>query len=316
MLANFAVFLGLLLNLTFAHATPWVGPSPVAEEHDPQIYQLGSEWGKKQVTLSSIEQESKIFQRAAKATFQLSTGGTGFYLGKFNRLHVVATNHHVCSMGAVCLNGHASFTILKKSYRLAKFLGTMESVDLTLLAIEVPSVDEALLLPLAQNFAFHHVITQGEPLLTLGYGIAGNPSEKLVANQDSDCVVVSKTGEYQELADPDTISPADYRAWSFANGCDLSHGDSGSAMINRNTGEIVGIIWTGRTPKPLAIQNSIYLQSLITNPTAEVWSDLSYAVPALKMPEAILQYLAKYDWIDAETRAVLKKLIQKPSFSD
>lgn len=313
-MSHFFVILSLLLTFSVqSEATPLSGKFTRGDEYDPKIYQIGSEWGKKPVALSTLNQESPVFQRAAKATFQISTGGTGFYLGKFNQLHVIATNHHVCSIGAVCLDSTADFTLLKKSYKISKFLATMEDVDLTLMTIDVPLADEEMMTKIAKNFSFQHHIVQGEPLLTLGYGIAGNPQEQLVANQDSDCVVISKTSEYRHLADPDTVSPVDYQAWSFANGCDVSHGDSGSAMINRESGEIVGIIWTGRTPKPATIQNSGHVQSLLATQTLEVWTDLSYAVPAEKMPEAILHYLAKYSWIDAETRAVLKKLISQPA---
>ena len=58
-----------------------------------KTYRMGDEWGKKKVTIGELEKKSP-FQRAAMATGSVS-GGTAFYLGKYNGFHVVATNHHV-----------------------------------------------------------------------------------------------------------------------------------------------------------------------------------------------------------------------------
>ena len=102
-------------------------------------------------------------------------------------------------------------------------------------------------------------------------------------NYDDDCKVFSGENEFRFMADPDDLNTGSYKAWSFANGCDISHGDSGSAMIDRESGDVVGIIWTGKIPKSNRVQNSQYLEQLISNPNEEIWKELSYAVPAQKI---------------------------------
>lgn len=256
------------------------------------IYQIGSEWGKKPVTLQDLDHSTPAFRRAALATARLG-GGTGFYLGKFNGHHVMATNHHVCPNGAACLGIFAQFPFFTKQFKLVKFFGTWSAIDLTLLEIEVPtSDDERMLASVAGNFSFRKDIYPGEELITIGFGIAENPRRVLMANQDSDCKVFSGYNDFHFMGDPDALNPSDYKAWSFANGCDVSHGDSGSAMVDRQTGEVVGIIWTGKIPKEKQIQDSRFLDTLFKSQSAEVWTELSYAVPASKMAVILTQALS------------------------
>jgi hypothetical protein len=272
-------------------------------------YQMGSEWGKKQVRTSTLDGASNAFVRAAYATAYLPVGGTGFYLGKFGGAHVIATNHHVCPTAADCVGDQAQFRLLAKQYKITKLLITMANVDLSLIEIEVPAADEATLSKVGRNFSFKKDVYQGEPLLTIGFGIGGNPNNYMMANQDSDCVVYSKSGEYRHMADPDDLNPADYRAWSFAHACDISHGDSGSAMVDRNTGEVMGIVWTGRIPKKKKVQDSNFLKRLLATPNdADVWGELSYAVPAVKIAE-YLRDAADRSATDARTRGIFNSML-------
>lgn len=91
------------------------------------------------------------------------------------------------------------------------------------------------------------------------------------------------------MSDPDELNTGRHQVWSFANGCDVSHGDSGSAMVDLQTGEVVGLIWTGKIPKSTRVQSSEYLEELIENPNEDIWNELSYAVPAAKIKEVLLK---------------------------
>ena len=283
-------------------------PSPAdrAETGSVLTYQLGSEWGKKLVTPEAIANLPTL-ERIAKGTGRIG-GGTGFYLGKFAGEHVVATNHHVCPAGFNCLSGAFSLPLLQKSYRLSKFVGTWDSVDLSLLIITVPPEDEGLLEAVSNPFRFDHPIEKGQTLTTVGFGIAGNPSRQLVYNADADCRVLSEDGDFRLLADPDSINPAEYEAWSFANACDVSHGDSGSAMVDRSTGEVLGLIWTGKIPKMAAVQTSAYLEQIEQQQDAAVWTELSYSVPAEKIAETLRAALGAGK-LDAARRAVIEALL-------
>ncbi|PIT98694.1 MAG: hypothetical protein COT74_13415 [Bdellovibrionales bacterium CG10_big_fil_rev_8_21_14_0_10_45_34] len=64
-------------------------------------YQVGSIWSRFAVNDQNISSLSEAGQRAAKASVKIS-GATGFYLGKFNGEHVIATNHHVWEAYGSC----------------------------------------------------------------------------------------------------------------------------------------------------------------------------------------------------------------------
>lgn len=272
----------------------------------PNQYQLGDEWGKRPVTAADVMKGSPAFARAVSATAKVG-GATGFYLGKFAGAHVMATNHHVYPTS--CVGKKVSFPLLGLSFQCVTYYGTWKNVDLSLFEIEVKSpADEQKLAQVAANFQFKKNLSKGQTLVTAGFGVAENPSRTLVANQDSDCRVFSKEGEYKLIADPDEVNPGDYLAWSFANGCDVSHGDSGSAMVDRASGEVMGIIWTGRIPKSARVQSSTYLRTVEETDHADVWAELSYGVPAIKMVEYLREAAATTS--SAATRTVLTALLQ------
>ena len=218
-------------------------------------YQIGSEWGKLPIVLSDLEGKDWPFRRASLAAARTG-GGTGFYLGTFAGHHVMATNHHVYPRESSCRFSQINFPLLNVRASCAKYLGTWNSIDLTLFTVRVSEGDVEKLEEVAANFAFDKPILKGDELVTAGFGTANNRRRRLMVNADSDCKVFSKDEEYRLMADPDDLNPGPYKAWSFANGCDVSHGDSGSAMVNRETGEVVGIIWTGRIPKSTKVQDS------------------------------------------------------------
>ncbi|MBL7717162.1 MAG: trypsin-like peptidase domain-containing protein [Bdellovibrionales bacterium] len=271
-------------------------------------YQIGSKWGKAPITQTQYQSETAVFQRAAAATAFLG-GGTAFYIGLFDGKHVIATNHHVCPTLKSCVGKMARFSVLGKKQKVSMTFGTWPEIDLSLHAIDVLAAEAATFSAIAKNFSFDHELYRGQLLLTVGYGSASNPMGRIVANQDSDCKVFSDRGEFRFMADPDAIKPGTYKAWSFATGCDVSHGDSGSAMVDRQTGEVVGVIWTGKFPKLATVQNSSYLDALLVHPTEEIWTELSYAVPAMKIKEFLLNQIGQTK-MDPVTLGVLQRVIQ------
>jgi hypothetical protein len=291
-------------------ALPLLGGRPHVAELAPTAtvadYKIGDEFGKRPVTATTLGSATAAFRRAARATARVG-GATGFYLGKFAGAHVMATNHHVQPTMS-CGGRSVTFPHLDGlRLRCERVLGTWPSVDLSLFLVTVAPADEGKLAEVAANFTFHEDVTQGAELITVGFGIAGNSARAMMANQDSDCRVMSKSADYRLLADPDELNPGTYKAWSFSHACDISHGDSGSAMVDRATGKPVGIVWTGRIPKSERVQSSAYLQSLGTD-HADVWKELNYAVPATKMREHIETVIADTT-TPAETRTVLEAVI-------
>ena len=288
------VFLALASPSAFAEnkegQVPKLGSGELISPEDEQSisnsrYQLGSEWGKQSFDESAIAALPTL-KTIAEGTVFIG-GATGFYLGKFAGEHLVATNNHVCPSARICERGSVNFTRLNKRIPLKKLLGTYPSIDLAIVSISPNDRDLDLLSTVKNPFDFDLALYPGQELITVGYGIANNPRRRQVGNWDSDCRVFSGEGEFRLMKDPDSLNPGQYETWSFANGCDVSHGDSGSAMIDRETGRVIGIIWTGRIPKSSSVQDSEYLDTLLENPSEEIWTELSYGVPAVKIREKL-----------------------------
>lgn len=277
---------------------------------DAKDYQIGSEWGKVAVRANALEGKSAVFRRAALATAKFG-GGTAFYIGQFNGHHMMATNYHVMPKADLCAARQAIFPLLGRRFSCEKFYGNWSGIDLALFSITVNSAeDEAMLEKIAANFSFNVALYPGQELITIGFGTFRNPARDLVANDDADCKVFSGKEDYRFIADPDRINPADYKAWSFATGCDVSHGDSGSAMVDRVTGEVVGIIWTTATDKDPRVQDSAFLEEVLKRQSAEVWTQLSYAVPAPKIREVLADYLSRVRTSDPDLVPTLEAIIE------
>ena len=266
-----------------------------------------------------MDQGSDVYRRTAKAAIRLG-GGTAFYLGKFDNRHIIATNYHVCPEKDSCTTGQevdiqAIFPVQGKRYDLVQWFGSWNSIDLALLEIAVPKSDEAEMAKIAGPFQWDYSFVPGTRLLSIGFGVADNPKRKMVAAYDRDCIIFSNTNEFRFMADPDDVNPAPYKAWSFAHGCDTSHGDSGSSVVDRATGAVVGIVWTGRIPKSKSVQSSKYLTDILNHNDEEIWEELNYGVPAPKMKSVLTEWLKGRN-LPPVTVSVLKAMLwTKSNFS-
>jgi hypothetical protein len=252
-------------------------------------YQIGTKWGKAPVMQSDVDAGTAIFKRATLATAKVSVGfgsATAFVLGEKNGKVLFATNHHVIEDQSGCSMSRLTFEFLGLS-RLAcdEVIDTNTDLDLTIFTIKnLPADAKSKLLAVAKSFTKSAPV-KGTNLLTIGYGVAGNPGGKLMAGQDEDCKTFSPDGETRFMADPDEFNPGPYKTWMFASGCDVSHGDSGSAVVDRSTGEVVGILTTGKIPKDAKVREASYLKNIFEDSSEDVWKELSYVVPASKIQE-------------------------------
>ncbi|MFW7380703.1 MAG: S1 family peptidase [Oligoflexus sp.] len=309
-----------LLTLGLSFSALWNSTSLIADEipklgsgeaihFDAEFsdvrYQIGDEWGKKPVTNAALLQVEHL-ARIAQGTVNIR-GATGFYLGEFAGEHVFATNHHVCPSARACTGQNLSFRMLGVVARIDDFLGTWSEVDLSLLTARVSSRDLEKLSSVSNPFRFDAEIFAGQKLITVGFGSANNPRRQLVANWDEDCIVFSQEGDYRFMHDPDQYNQGSYRTWSFANGCDVSHGDSGSAIVDRDTGGVIGLIWTGKIPKKSEVRNSQIIQSWIDHSSEQIWQELSYAVPVHKIGEVFDQSIVD-ESLPLRTRNLLSLL--------
>ncbi|MEN9809384.1 MAG: hypothetical protein RLZZ488_951 [Pseudomonadota bacterium] len=270
-------------------------------------YQIGDEWGKKVVDPARRPETDPVYYGAVHATAFFNSA-TAFYLGRFAGQHVMATNHHVMSSDWECDGRSVNFTARKKRHRCKAFIGSWPEVDLALFTLEGNALVDRDLQDVGRNFDFLDNVSVDLPLLTAGFGIAGNASRQMVVNENDDCRVISGDGEFRLLADPDRYNPADYKAWSFATGCSVSHGDSGSAVFSRLSGKLVGIVWTGAIPKERRVQRSSYLREMQSRRDEEVWSLLTYVVPAEKIAERLRAAILSGE-LTAEQHAVVLALL-------
>ncbi|GAB4417241.1 MAG: hypothetical protein OHK0056_26060 [Bacteriovoracaceae bacterium] len=262
-------------------------------------YQLGSEWNR--VSLLSRPEFLRDMQvrRVAMATAKVITAfniGTGFYLGKVDGEYLVATNYHVFSNVLTCgLTTFAplvKFTLAGVSGICRRIIADLPDIDLIIFSLEkTQNVEVGLRDVLPLRFSFDEEILKGTPLITVGHGKALNEDLLPVLEMSSDCRVLSPDRIYKILSNP---NPDDYlklEVWSFATGCDLSPGDSGSAVVNAKTGTVLGLFWASPAPKPTAYQISDYLRRIEAANSRDVWRNLSYAVPSVVIKEKLQNFV-------------------------
>ena len=254
-------------------------------------YQIGPEWGKTPVTAQYLAAATPQLQKAARATARVSLGfggATAFVIGEKNGAVRLATNHHVIENASGCRGARISFPLLNiKNITCDKIIGTWTDLDLTVFTVAgLTQAQHDDLMKVATDFSYDAPIRKGQKLMTIGFGIAGNPSQQnMMAELDSDCKVYSKDGESRFIADPDEVNPGPYKTWAFSMGCDVSHGDSGSAMFDRDTGAVVGLLFTGKIPKDPEARQRSWLDDQYNTNSEGVWKELSFAVPATKIKE-------------------------------
>lgn len=275
---------------------------------DGVAIRLGDAWDRK--PFDEFE-GPEVLRQAGNAALKVGPG-TGFYLGKLGATHLVATNHHVCGSSARCVGWPLNFRATGRSYKVSRFLGTWDSIELSLLAIEVPPEDEEVLVPSHTAFDFSGPVLAGSRLFTSGFGGADGNGGSLFFDASPDCQIISGSGLFKFLSDPDDVFPLPYKTWSFAIGCDLSHGDSGAFVVDYVTGRVKGIAWTGRFPKSDEVKSSAYLRSLVGSDSPEVWSSLNYAAPAEKIRERLQEALESHELSDTDS-FVVQALLERDS---
>lgn len=255
-------------------------------------YQIGPEWGRFDITDEVMGRAAPEFQKLVGSTASVG-GATGFYLGVHNGIHVMATNNHVikdssgCALKMVTFQGKAG-QILEGICR--RVIGTWKDVDFTLFEAGFSTANAPHLVGRESKIRFDAPIQKGHELMMAGFGVAGSDRyHHFRGTYDSDCKVYSKDDEFRFMSDPDQVNPGEGKVWLFALGCDISHGDSGSAIAARDNGDLIGIISTGRIPKNVKVRETGYLDRIYADSAEDVWGELSYAVPAAKIAEYMRQ---------------------------
>ena len=258
------------------------------------VYRVGDEWGKKVLVRRDLRNKKlefvEVLRRTAKATAKVAKG-TGFYLGQFNGFHLIATNYHVHRrlVTEPEFYKEIEFPFLDLSFNYGQTFGAWLEIDLALFAINISEEsrwDRKELQSVAKNFSFDYPITRNQKFLTVGFGRAKNHYSDMVGTWDSDCKVFSGDNEFRIKYGLDENGKK-VGTWAFAVGCDASDGDSGSPVVTRDTGDIIGLLW-GVAPRTPIAQSSQSLDNMIKENSPAIWKSLNYAVPAAKIKEFLL----------------------------
>lgn len=240
-------------------------------------YQVGDQWSRiPYEALTANESLNKVI----KATGRIDTptqSGTAFYVGKYLDRHIMMTNYHVLSDQTECTKGKVYFQYFKRKFSCYRILAKIKDIEATFFAIRVSKKQEVLFQNLAMKFDFKNNYSVGEKLLVAGYGENLNKKRTLTYENSDTCVVATSTSApiFQTVHNTDGT----FNAWTFVHACEISHGDSGSAIISERTGKVIGINWATSSEKPIALLNKNTLWDWIRRQVPELWSSLSWGVP-------------------------------------
>jgi hypothetical protein len=321
------VFLWLMLGLSLSIFTSCggepelqIGASPtdqaqqVSFNSDP--FQIGSTWGAEEVTSNFLNTENSFeITRAAVNTVYIRTlfaKGTGFFLGEHNGDMLVATNAHVlknipsCTVSPVIID----FNSINLTYTCSKVIGIWRSIDFAIISLNTnPTSHRALSRIEPLQFDFKADILKNNLLMTIGHGDKNSSGSKLTLKRDEDCRVYSPSEQFKRLKNP--VEKDALSVLSFAMGCDIAPGDSGSPVMDRKTGKVLGIAWSTYSPKPAIVRSQAYMERLREQESEDVWEYLSYAVPASEIRQELIRwtYQVQRSRIMAKRRETILRLL-------
>lgn len=210
-------------------------------------YQIGNEWNREFMTkellvdpllqkaffsygTAVLEKEKKIFPNGV------------VYLGEVLGKHLIAVPYHQLTQAK--LNG-PKYSCADFSYI---FPGVKENpVRAGEVLLEMPEADQAICEIFLQekehrlvgaHWNWQNSLEQFQPLLVMGRG-SQDPKLRLSFDRSQECKVLG------DPKNPQWFQNKGYPgSWRLAMGCDVSHGDSGSAVYFRESGMLAGFVTT------------------------------------------------------------------------
>ncbi len=276
--------------------------------------QVSESWDAKVVTKEFLRERNdflttKVAQNTVKVT-TLKNKGTGFYLGMHKGFHIVATSAHVLTEVASCKFSTVfiQFPLAKKVFTCHELIGIWADVDFALMAIK-------------SNASFFKTINplklakrsppKGSPLMSMGFGNEANSDLNMTLKEDKYCTIFSDTGVIRRISNQDNQRPINIP--SMAVGCDFSTGDSGSAIIDKVSGQVTGITWSIMAPKDQMVRSNQFLDQLLSQRSADVWNDLALAVPVEEIRQSLIRWTNKVSIsiFMTERRMIVEEILEK-----
>lgn len=235
---------------------------------DNGVFWIGQDWSRQFVTQDFFNQQPRSIQKLILHTAKIDTHkghGTGIYLGR----GLMLTNSHVVR-GRECRNLNIQFWNHSESVACRRILWSDRDVDAAIIEIDDQSLYDLEGYRLNNRRNLPRFTDQ---VATAGFGTTLNPSLGMTIDNSSECTVVSNN-EMRFMPPPGTSADLAYNVWAIPLTCDTSPGDSGAAVIDRDSGELIGLIFGGRQRK----NHQINIGSL-NYQDALIWDQLSYAIP-------------------------------------
>lgn len=221
------------------------------------------------------EHEIKLLLATGKVLNQKANEmGTAFYIGLYNGSPYFITNNHVLSSDLECNQTTitlATKELKSKIFRCDRIISTTsfkDGSDVTLFSVK--KRDDLSLVGRELKLANSRPLP-GDKLSIIGFGSQRESKGQFnpTISNDDDCIYYD-SGRNLEI---DFVSVDD----AFATGCDTSTGDSGSAIMNRQTGEVVALLFgfvKSKTFRP----TSGAIQNLVHQSTDLLWSHASLGI--------------------------------------
>lgn len=250
--------------------------NPNLAKRGVDLYRVGTEWSRTPVSNQIVQDlpthEQHWVLRTGRARYP-GGSGTAFILGKHQNRWWALSNRHVFYSPAVCGVATFSFPMLEITARCVRRLEAWNEHDLAILEIEFLDQPEPTDLPVLR-LPSSPSLDRSMWLASAGFGVAGHENEiPLTLNRDTDCRAFSSTPFDRQLG-------SEY-VHSFAHGCDVSPGDSGSPIWERETGRWAGVVWSGIVPKSDLVQDSLELTRWLTlaeSQDSPAWETLNFGV--------------------------------------
>lgn len=228
--------------------------------------------------------------------------GTGFYIGIHQGRHLFLTNAHV--LGSHECRG-TTITFLKSNLtpgrasceKILVSLFKRDESDMTLFSVNENQLKDFAGKGLELDLDFSP--RAGQMLMQYGFGIKSIPRFRDAeqaqraftgnANIDSDCAVISPNDVLQTV--PDMSGKLVHHNISI--GCDVTGGDSGSAIVDRETGRVVALLWaSGINPRERdRISSADLWASVIGSEDPRIWKNFAFAISMKKLKPILAPYL-------------------------
>ena len=266
------------------------------EEVGLRFFQIGDQWNRESVVPENLNSiEKKVYKNVAvgglvkkkgvkdgKLQLVMGSLGSGFLVALDEGRWAIMTARHVFKENSealpeeeACLKMNWHFPSGQKiSFHGKRWIPLSKELDSSLCELDVKEAPKGFFEERGGLELEKGPLKQNRPLLTMGFGLHKSPrSGKISMERSQDCRLFS------------TIPQKRDGKWSLPTGCDVSSADSGSPMVDAQTGRVVGVVWGTTQIKKIISSKELRESSQEIYLSENLWKELSMIVPASKILE-------------------------------